>query len=290
MAEIDTNELVALLARHAVAFSVEFGKPEDLNPTDGVVLSGFIIEVRGVWLLVTAGHIIEDINTRLRDGWVIKQGHLYDGWAKGAVHRGELDFPHIRNPDKTQFHIYDDLGRDYAVILLRDYYKNLLQANGVVPLSAAAWDNIPWGEIQRFAVYGFKDSEITPLKESGNFEGYEFRPAIINYEPVKDVPEELKKNLPRLFFAPPKDESGQAINLKGMSGGPVFGFTRQTDGQWRVWLVGVQSHQAELSRLAIVCPMEEFIRAVQAGMDDMVEEINRAGQESTPAEPAEGSK
>ena len=89
----DTDEVPAsfldAFCRHIISLSwldakTEPGEPAgDSGPYDpkAFSVSAFVISVHDIWFLVTAGHILRDLDGRLQAGRRIVQSRLMDGFA-----------------------------------------------------------------------------------------------------------------------------------------------------------------------------------------------------------------
>lgn len=80
---------------------------------------------------------------------------------------------------------------------------------------------------------------------------------------------EFQLQFPRLFFWPPVEDNRTFKDVDGLSGGPVFGY-RVDKEHIDLRLVGIQSKQLEISRLAAVCPAEPFGLAVTAALGEEI--------------------
>ncbi len=267
---MDENLDQAILRWHgrfAVAVIWEDSTEDEADVSDGFAFSAFIMSVHGMWYLVTAGHVIDDINTRCRQGRRFRRAQLADMWSADAISRLAIPFPDLVTT--PQGHIHDeDRGWDYAWFYLSDYYRRLLEANGIVPISEIAWKNLP-NDLEGFSAYGFPANCVHKvLDKNGKYSAIRLRPAFMYYQKVIDPPEELIRQFERCYFEPPHNEDGTFVDVSGMSGGPIFGY-RRVGNDTKVWLVAIQSAQANppLPRFAIGCPAEIFGRAFEDAIE-----------------------
>jgi hypothetical protein len=100
--------------------------------------SGFVISIRDHWFLVTAGHILADIERMQALGErAIKKTELIDFWGPNVISTDAIPFPLKEAP---QSHFRDDaLGVDYGIIYLRPLIRANLERNGVVPVREENW-------------------------------------------------------------------------------------------------------------------------------------------------------
>ena len=143
----------------------------------------------------------------------------------------------------------DNLGLDFGVIILDSYYVRLLAMTGVVAISEKNWIDQGKIDFDGYALLGFPQ-ELVSERASINGE--------INLCP-------LMFPVDRLAAAPPERRAtyypqfvGQLrphLNLKsvrGMSGGPIFGF-RNSDSQY--WIIALQSSWDPQKRIIYGCSL-----------------------------------
>ena len=266
---MNDEQFLRRLARHCVAVVWEDRAADETRQSSGIAFSAFIMSVRGFWFLVSAGHIVEAFRERqAQNGRKFVRGHIVDSWSEGAVTKGGIAFPDLVTC--PQWHVDDDaLGYDYCWFYLRPYYQQALSANGIVPLSEATWAEPP-EQFDGFNCFGFPDENVHEDHDAaGKYCGMRVKPRLVPYTPVLDPPTELHTERPRVFFRPPRLETGDIVSVNGLSGGPIFGYTRRGDGM-RLWLVAVQSAQANQSRLAIGCPARPFARSINSAIEQAI--------------------
>lgn len=267
------NEFLGWVGRHCVAVGWEDAEPGQVNATGGFAFSAFIMSVGSLWFLVTAGHIIDDINRRLNQGRELRFAKIIDAWAEGRTDQHPIPFPDMVDSERVpQGHIHQEsTGIDYGWFYLRDYYRRLLAGNGIVPLDETAWKSVP-EQLDAYNAFGFPDDCVLENRDaSGTYHGLLLRPRLIPYSHEPNPPPDFQLPYKRLFFWPDRQANGSVARVKGMSGGPIFGYQFDDDGG-RLWLVGVQSSQLDESGLAIACPAEPFGRSFEDAMTAVIEE------------------
>jgi hypothetical protein len=230
--EMFGRHFVSLLVCYRHKSGPEAGKEKCKN------YSGFILTIRGLWHLVTAGHILEGLEKAMESGEVeITRSYLLDSYGSGRV----ADLP---NPfdfaDAPKTYLYDDeAGLDFGLILLRPYYQRLLAANKILPFSEIDWVKQPEKFEAMFMLglpFEINSSEIRP-------EGVSINPALMPIEqidgPPKDLPD-VKETLYPRFWARLISRKG-IDDIGGMSGGPIFGLAHDKEGNLRYWAVAIQS-------------------------------------------------
>jgi hypothetical protein len=155
----DLNLAARYSLRHYVPFSYYARSPEIMAARGGVaevcVCSAFVMKVGEMWCLVTAGHVLDEIDAERRNGLDLASFRLWDGWAAGAQHRGFIPFDYDTPP---KIRLNRD-GLDYGLIPLGPLCAANLAANRVEPIGAAHYAK-DWPD--RFDGYRV-DCRITPL-------------------------------------------------------------------------------------------------------------------------------
>ncbi len=262
----DDASFLQYLGKHCVAITWHDAKEGEARASSGFVFSAFVMSIRGIWFLVSAGHIIEDINARQKAGRTFKHSEILDIWGEGAQNRQGIPFPGIHM--LAQGHIYDpERGVDYAIIYLSEYYREQLRANNIVPLDESYWSALPQA-FDGYNVFGFPANKNFPRYDDANrYLGLHIGPTIYPYSRAEPLPE-IDRVFPRHFFHPPRGEDGRPISVDGMSGGPIFGYKENTEGI-RMWLVAVQSQ--EFKGIAIGCPIAVLGEVLRRAIDKEVE-------------------
>ncbi|MCE9544277.1 MAG: hypothetical protein K8T25_01950 [Planctomycetia bacterium] len=254
-----------LLCHHVVSLNWYEG-PTDASgiPTKRPAfygVSGFVIESKGKWYLATVGHLFSEIAGRMLvdpDRRII-QPSILDFWGDGAIdnHRVPFDFLAARH-----FFIHDfDKGLDFALIELPGNTRDLLASNKRLPFHKKDWLPSNMARIDFLILVGFADCDLRTLV-GGDGKDEEISnepvPSMIHLEFVSDddVPDELRKPNPRLYgkLSPRAD----LPTPKGMSGGPVFGFGVDHDGQSRYWPVAMQSGWYRPARVVAASPLFQY--------------------------------
>jgi hypothetical protein len=225
------------------------------------VFSGFLIDVKGVWFYVTAGHILRDLRT------AIGQGAKFDVWRLGDQTAGSRfnnsAIPYGFDIDRWGVIEDDRRGLDFAVVSLEELYCRQLHAGGAVPIAKDAWgDHVM--DHDYWALVGVPSETVT-------YDGktlIEAKVVVAPLEPV-DPPATAGSKAENQFYGHLKDDSiGMLRNVDGMSGGPVFS-VKKVNGTWKYMVIGVQSAWYESSRVIAACPFSSF----GAALEDLVSEV-----------------
>lgn len=160
--------------------------------------------------LVTAGHVVEDINQRVRQGRQFRYAKIIDRWSEANVDENAVPFPDLVDQSRApQGHAHDAAtGIDYAWFYLRDYYRDLLRRNGITPLDEGAWGNVP-EQLDAYNAFGFPDDcVVEQFDGGGRYRGLRIRPRLIPYQPEPNPPPDFRLPYPRLFFWPDRQPDG----------------------------------------------------------------------------------
>jgi hypothetical protein len=278
------SRLLKALARHVVHLSCLDAK---IQP-DGIVtdvrnfdlrafsVTTFVISVRDVWFLVTAGHILRDVENRLKAGRQIVKARLTDGFGTNDA------LPPIVFPfgDTPEWHVFSS-GVDYALFPLRPLYARQLVAGGVEPLDEQAWTDTP-DHPDAYYLLGFPD-EATDVSVNSRADG-----GVVNVStgtpllpvlPITDPPDTMKLTGERFYAKVPVTKGtgeGREIKLtdiSGMSGGPVFAVAHDGQKTLRYWVVAVQSGWLKESRILAACPIIPLVDGIVRCMDQHKDEL-----------------
>ncbi len=266
-------DIVQFFARHFVSIGwIDRTPGERSSANEGLGqpfnVSAFVMQVCGDWFLVTAGHVIEDLKVAHSTGQVLTNFQLNDTWANspaGAIPI-PIDFEYVLARAQS---LYDsDLGLDYACIHFGDHYKQLLQANGIVPIDETAWEKgVPENPDFHFMLGVPAQLSNVNLQSSTPCE--EVNCVLLPIREVNELPEDLQSK-PHRFYGRLDDplrctNGAQLTDIDGMSGGPIIAVKRTPEGQMRYWVVAIQSAWRRSDRIVIgnrILVLGEAIRAV----------------------------
>jgi hypothetical protein len=185
---------------------------------------------RGVWVLATAGHVLQDLDTLVADPRRrITMSGLVDSWSPGAVGRDPVPFDLAGAP---KIYIHDDAeGLDFGFILIRPYYRSLLQANGIVAINEELWQHLHEVPFTHYGILGIPRERVEMQVHRSSFGAQITSTVQPIYIPVtleENPPPELRNTTcPR--FIGRVQEVPDLNSIVGMSGCPIFGFRRVDD-------------------------------------------------------------
>lgn len=244
-----STDFLRTVGRHFVTLSCVQTLP-GIAKEKVLVFSGFLVDVSGVWLYVTAGHILKDIKSALDAGAQFDIWRLDDQTAgnrfKGAAIPFEFDVDRwlvIEDPDA---------GLDYAVVVLDRMYCLQLGAGGVVPIDKTAWgDHVT--EFDHWAMIGIPSETVV-------YDDKTLITARIVVAPLEPTnpPAGVGQKAENQFFAKLKsDPVGFVNDIDGMSGGPIFAL-KKIGEEWKYSIIGVQSGWYPRARIVAACPFSSL--------------------------------
>jgi hypothetical protein len=246
-----TKELSRFFCRHLVGLSVAYRNKDDseVNLTPRVTIySGTIIRIHEVFCFLTAGHALQELETlRASDKVEIVGSALIDTFGKNSISNVPVPFD-VR---KTEifYRDSDPLGLDFGVIILDPYYVGLLARNGVVAVSEKSWIGQDKLEFDGYALLGFPQELVS---DRTTVQGeISVSPLMFPIDRLPAAPPERHATVYPQFIGQLRPE----LNLKsvrGMSGGPIFGF-RNSDSHY--WIVALQSAWSPQKRIIYGCSL-----------------------------------
>lgn len=248
MADI-TQDVVRTVGRHYVSLSCVQRSTGSDSPKL-LVFSGFIIDVLGEWLYVTAGHVLRDIRTAISSCSTFDIWRLGDQTAGGKFRETAVPYAF----DESVWLVVEDesLGLDYAAVHLPWIYRRQLEAGGVVAIAKNAWSD-QHTEFDHWALMGIPS-------ESVDYDGENEIKARAVFIPVLPTvkPEGVGEKSNNQFYAKLSPGSEKVVSdLDGLSGSPVVSL-KKVDGLWYYNLIGVQSGWYLPSRTLAICPFATF--------------------------------
>lgn len=264
-----SGRILAYFGRHLVGLMGTYFRLDssgnDIGNEQFFAFSGFAMSLRNVWYLVTAGHCIEDLEKAVAGSHIhLTSTRLADFFGSEAKVEDTSYFDYQANP---KLYIYDKAaGLDFAVLPLRDWYRATLTANGVEAITEGHWINQDIGACSFFAILGFPTvlvNDPAKLHPYGDRMAGVVNPVMVFVDPVTTTPQYVPATTFSWFVG--KVKSAQHLSdIKGMSGGPVFGFRKRHDGQLEYWIIALQSSWYPQSRITLGCPVRTFAALVEA--------------------------
>ncbi len=229
------------------------------------VFSGFLIEIRGVWLYVTAGHIVRDIRKSLESGVTFDRWRLDDQTAGNRFNGAAI--PYDFRIERWLVIEDESVGLDYAVVVLDGFYCRALEAGGAAPLGKETWgDHV--SEHDHWALVGIPSETV-------QFDQITAIAAKVVITPLEQASEPLAagRKAENQFYARITDP-GSVKDADGMSGGPVFAL-KFREGRWWYTVIGIQSAWYRDSRVIVACPFSSLGIALEEIVNSAIKEHQR---------------
>ena len=233
----------------------------DTSPPRACSASCFFVIVHGSWVMCTAAHVIDEVQTLLNNRVKLTDWHINDGFTQNESH---TMYP-FNVMERERFHLLDKpLGLDYCLIAVESLAVDSIAHCGVRAIARHQTGN-PL-DADKLVVTGFV-SDFTQKNGSSITQRHYILGADRVERPDTWHPDENKASVfGRLDSA--ADPSLNTVNIGGMSGGPVFGLYKQDDGSSKIKLVAVQTGWKESTRIIMACPIDPFLTAVERLIDE----------------------
>lgn len=258
----DTGRFTSFMGRHFVALvgAYESFKDGQIFHRGVFTISGFILRLHDQLFWVTAGHCLKD---ELDEPILVGRLRVFNcGFADyfGDQVRDTHNIPYGYAPG-CAFYINDESrGLDFAVIPLDYLTIQNLAANGIKYVSRENWIHQPGIRFDRFAMFGIP-SHLTIIEHGeAGFMNAKSRAALLWVNQVESDDQ--------TWFCGQIDPNRTIESIKGMSGGPIYGFRVDEAGQWTYHVVALQSWWKPDSRTIFGCSLPFFAELLhQAGLE-----------------------
>lgn len=255
----------SLVGLCCVSYPVNFGN--DLkNELKSHFFSGFVFEYADKWYWMTAGHILEEIELTLNHAnYVLRDFALLDHFGPGELNKMAIPFDYA---SAWKYYEYDtSKGLDYGIVELREHDKRLMRLNNVPAITIAEWeDAATFTYIGHFMAGLPLDAVESHIRSNQDVAVISSRtcPSVMYLEMQTETQfGDTQTEYPRIVskLSPNWPEG----DIKGMSGGPVFGICKETN-EYRI--VGIQSSWRARERVAFATPLQVAgPKCVQAILD-----------------------
>jgi len=220
-----------------------------------------IFEILGSWCIVTAGHVLRNLEAaskcpRVRTEFQV----LADYCGVGATNDHPIPFKPLE--EGWTFIVDDDLGLDFGLVFIQPFYREILKSNGILPLTSRQWNFPPDLAFETRGIVGFPDeyTEGHPISGGRTMVG-RVEPTFV---PIRRLPDDTSKKFTR--YKGEIIDRGNQQSIKGMSGGPIFGFF-QEDGEKKYLLEALQVEWNEVS-IVYGCPIKTIMAVLRAKLEE----------------------
>jgi hypothetical protein len=264
----DTGEAIQILlnqlAHHTIGVFCRHTptQPGDTLQEDYVTASAFVMEIKGVWYLATAGHYFDNIDMLRR----LRPTRRYSFWLADAIRPNPKDtnFVPLDFNGAWKRHIYHEAdGIDFGLIQLNPNTCRLLMANDVIPVSESHWQD--WSDLRfvDFCMVGIPSRLLTIRPNS-----MDIRIVMLALRKLEEPPDSFKHHRHPMFYGEIVD-LGDIPSIVGMSGCPVIGLTVK-DGLPFYCFLAIQSGWLPNSRVICACDLNYLARILISVTDELV--------------------
>jgi hypothetical protein len=270
--------LMNVLIRHVVGLAVTDCLNNPRSSTNNtaedfdiraLLVSTFVVSVRNVWFLVTAGHIFQQIGERLQSGRRIFKSRLLDGLTSTMKDPIPFDL------DLSSVWYIDRDGYDYGLIPLHSFFARPLIHGGIRPLTEKHWTDTH-DPVDEYYLLGFP-SQGQIITVTSNVDGgkihVDYGSPLLPIQRVIIPPDKLKTPNDRFYAkvpittGKPGHEETKLTDISGMSGGPIFAVNRVGQNKLSHWIIAVQSSWLPESRILAACFIRPLIDGITKGLD-----------------------
>lgn len=257
------ERLLDLFGKHMIALCVTYRLASDdpSAPLRIYTCPGVVLSVREHHFFISAGHCLAEIRDTLANPqFQMARSVLTDSFGIDRISNVPIPF------DITDHSIsaYDRQGLDFGLIYLREHYITQIKANGIVIIDQQHWISQIDLEFSHYQMLGLPaelcESTLTSAGDAL------FRTALLNVRKLQAPPEGVEPTQYPQFIGE-VSENIPLTSLRGMSGGPIFGF--RVGEQIQYWVVALQSSWLPRRRIVFAT----YMPLVAAVVTDVVTEI-----------------
>lgn len=250
------------LAQHLVSLSGFYSPIINGQPSSDVkpfAFSGTIVAFKDVWTLLTAGHIIEDLDLLIQNRQILlRQCFLVDSFGYRSV--SEIPIP-FKYEDAMRAPLYVD-GLDFGFIEIDVNCARLLSKNGITPITREHWINQDKINCAFHWMVGLPKQFVSLVPSDSP--KLQVSVAIIPLNKIEPPDDVEPTKYPRFVAEIGADCPLQDID--GMSGGPILGFAKDAKSYW---VVAIQSKWLPQRRIIFGCPLKTLAEITEAYLDSV---------------------
>jgi hypothetical protein len=255
------------ICEHFVCISGTYIRIDDsgkrLGGEEHFAYSAFVIDINGTWCLVTAGHVIDQINKALhcpniRFGRIT----LADFFNVNAKIAEATPFPY----QEDQAFRMDQDGMDVGLLPLGVFYRESLKSNGVIPIPIGGWNGDRPHLCDAYALVGLPEERITKIAPTAmRGSGITVQLTVVGLNPVVVPPDTGVSRFPR--FAAVLSDDGELCSPVGMSGGPILGMRRTEGGNGQYTCIAIQGSWDRERRMVFGTPIAIVVGPIKVALD-----------------------
>ncbi len=265
------NAFVKFMSRHLVVLSglyESYDEKGKLFHTGLFAISGFILNLHDRFFWVTAGHCLDDkFDKPIRAGTLrILECGFADYFGDKAINSHKI--PCAYEPGCAFYLDNEAMGLDFAVMPLDNLTTRGLIANGVRAISRENWEHQQQLSFEQYKILGIPTHLTECQISAGGAVVGRLQPSMIAVDRLD--PTAIPNPLPNVWFVGQIPPEVTIQSIEGMSGGPIYGFRRGSEGEWLYHVVALQSRWRPLERITFGCSLPLFAEALHREMAEML--------------------
>jgi len=250
-------DVLQLFCRHLIGIGWYEGRvnenDEFTKTPDFYGASGFLLqlheELPSFCALITAGHVFTDYQERMSKPRMGAKVHsIFDSWGPYSRCKTRIPFDLFGAP---AFVTYDEkTGVDLAAVPLPELVLTLLLQT-TIPFRKANWVHQRDISFAFFAMLGLPNEDAEQITKHADVKSINTlqNPALLFLDPC-ELPDGIAPASNPQFVGRIKP-CADLKSVVGMSGGPIFGFCKNSNGPLAYWPVAIQSRWLPERRIVI---------------------------------------
>lgn len=244
------------------------------------MLTGFLLELHGRVFWVTAGHCLKDglDDLIVRGAIRITGGGFMDYLGVGAQHFHLI--PHRYEIGDAAYVELPGHGVDFGILMLDELQIKDLAANNTMPIGRENWIHQPQLTFDIYRMLGIPANRVFRHRLSESSSRLAVQPAMVAIDRITideaGSPPPGSETPTDAWFIGRIDPLAKIDDIKGMSGGPIYGFRKHADGRLTYHVVAVQSRWWPHSRTIFGCSLPMIAEAIWQEIDDMFNQFRES--------------
>lgn len=260
----ELERFMKTMGQHLVVFTGSYASfNDDGSPLEEGIFafSGCLLGIGEVYVWLTAGHCLKDhLDKPIRKGTLkIIDGGFADFFGLNAEDKKHR-IPYTYNAGDGFYIEDDDRGLDFGFVPLDSLTVMCFLKNGVKPVGPGDWLTERDTQFDHYKMYGIP-AYLTKFDRTAGGRPYGgIQPAMVAVEPVDRMGD--GNQLSPEWFVGRLHPDAPIIDIAGMSGGPIYGFTRLEASRWTYKIVALQSRWFERPRTIFGCSLPSIVQAL----------------------------
>lgn len=292
---IDYNDPTLCMGQHFIALicmcDMQVNKKTECHNR---TYSGWLLEMHGQLFWVTAGHCLRDLDKNIENGtYKLVGSQFMDCFGYRAEHLESVPFTYEPG---CGFFIFDkSTGFDFGLIKLSQMYRDLFATNKNIPITRKNWVHIPNLSFDFYRMFGIPEDCVYESEGQNGVPKVSVKTALMAVSRItlEEAREECTDSIilsdgsfdSDEWFVGKMDAGTGKQTIKGMSGGPIYGFRYLENGQLSYHVVALQSWWDKKPRNIFGCPVpyfaEKLYQAMEWALDDLAVDDKDVGDDAS---------